>query len=306
MISSPWGFVVGIPPQASNAMQGAAEYDLEYYLRDLFQGNPKEGTRSASSLPTAPPPRVLNGPIPQLLLQDNLAECLPVSIMSRLVPSIETDAIVQRIEYTRKSASRSFQIKNPWTQSLVSDQYYFDLTSYAVWKTASELLPDFSQRDRFARDIGRELIGTPDIFLPKIDPRLKKPGAQLTSTIESVYQILNAFVSSKFCTSFQVSDSQDDGALFDELDDNDFESGVSVDCIISIFNPATLGASLQITGEQSRFIPEFVGTTLMAMWESVGISSTMETYFVDSEYRPNPKDYFPNEQLLQFTLSKKI
>jgi hypothetical protein len=116
-------------------------------------------------------------------------------------------------------------------------------------------------------------------------------------------EILECFTSSQYCTGYRMAGDKDDSAMFDELDDSDLASGVSVNCLVSIYSPATLGASLQITGEQSRFIPDFVGTTLAAMWESVGIKASYETYFVDPEYRPNPKDYFPNEQLLQFTLT---
>jgi hypothetical protein len=66
-----------------------------------------------------------------------------------------------------------------------------------------------------------------------------------------------------------------------------------------------LTSSLQIVGEQSRFIPEFIGTTIAAMWrKEMGCKVEYETYFVDEEYRPNPKDYFPTEQLLQFTIRK--
>jgi hypothetical protein len=41
------------------------------------------------------------------------------------------------------------------------------------------------------------------------------------------------------------------------------------------------------------------------LWSAAGIRSSWETFFVDPEYRPNPKDYFPNEQLVQYTLGKK-
>lgn len=76
-----------------------------------------------------------------------------------------------------------------------------------------------------------------------------------------------------------------------------------MDVLVTVRQPATLGASLQITGEQSRFAPDFVGPTLAALWQDVaGLSATWETYFVDSTYRPNPKDFFPDEQLYQFTL----
>eukprot|EP00957_Ditylum_brightwellii_P062890 4771730-Ditylum_brightwellii.AAC.1 len=36
-----------------------------------------------------------------------------------------------------------------------------------------------------------------------------------------------------------------------------------------------------MSGEGSRFSPEFVGTTLAALWEEAGIYASYETYFVD-------------------------
>ena len=118
--------------------------------------------------------------------------------------------------------------------------------------------------------------------------------------------VLNAFQSSSFCKGYRVRSSEsDDDFIFDELDDETLASGGSVDCLVSVYEPATLGASLQITGEQSRFAPDLVGATLTAMWESQGIRSAWVTFFVDPEYRPNPKDYYPNEQLLQYTLTKR-
>jgi hypothetical protein len=61
-----FGVTSSFLPEPSNAIQGAAEYDLEYYMRDLFQGNPKEGTRSASQIPQAPAQRTLTSPLQPL------------------------------------------------------------------------------------------------------------------------------------------------------------------------------------------------------------------------------------------------
>lgn len=288
-------------PDAANAAQGAAEYDLEYYMRDLFQGNPKQGTRAVSSAPPPPPPRVLKGPLLPLLLNDELLSCIPVKVLSNLLPN-NNQAIEDKIQTIRTAASRSFQSKAPWNEEHVTDQYYFDLTSYALWKTAAELLPDYKMRDTFARTIGRDIYNNSPLFANKAT---KNNVAPLTSTIATMTEILDLFNSTQYCTSYRIGgDDAAATAVFDELDDDDLANDVAVNCLISIYNPATLGASLQITGEQSRFIPEYVGTTLAAMWESVGIKASYETYFVDPEYRPNPKDYFPNEQLLQFTLTK--
>ncbi|KAL7524004.1 hypothetical protein ACHAXR_000399, partial [Thalassiosira sp. AJA248-18] len=87
--------------------------------------------------------------------------------------------------------------------------------------------------------------------------------------------------------------------VFDQLDDEEISSpsgGGSVNCLLSIFDPATLGGALQITGEGSRFAPDFLGPTLAAVWERVGggggqgvVAVSFESYFVDPVYRPNPK-----------------
>lgn len=288
---------------SANAAQGAAEYDLEYYMRDLFQGNPRQGTRAASVAPPAPPPRILMGPLQPLLLQDDIVSCIPYKVLSNLVSNNEKSTITERFDSIRIAASRSFQSREPWREPHVTDQYFFDLSCYAFWRTAAELLPDYKMRDTFARMIGRELYNMPTLFKTK---PVRNAGTPLTSTIESMKEILDLFTSTQYCTSYRMTrDKEDDSDIFDKLDDTDLSNGLSVNCLVSIFNPASLGASLQITGEQSRFIPDFVGTTLAAMWESVGIAASYEIYFVDPEYRPNPKDYFPNEELLQFTLTIK-
>jgi hypothetical protein len=133
-------------------------------------------------------------------------------------------------------------------------------------------------------------------------------GGILTHLIPPTLEVLDAFKNAGFCQEYRIrgDDSRDaSDPVFDELDDDGLQAGGTVDCLVSILEPATLGASLQITGEQSRFGPDFVGGTLAALWEAAGVKCSWETFFVDPVYRPNPKDYFPNEQLLQYTLSKK-
>lgn len=285
-------------PDVADAVQGAAEYDFEYYMRDLLKGNPKQGVMPASVAPPAPPPRVLKGPLLPLLLDKECSTaCVPAKVLTELVP-IQSGDLTEKMSSFRNAASRSFQSKAPWKDENVADQYYFDLTAYALWRTAADLLPDYVTRDKFARNIGREIYAS-----SLIKKATKSANAPLTSTISSVTEILDEFTSAGYCKSYKLGDNTKP-AIFDEFDDEGFAGGAPIDALVSIYEPATLGASLQITGEQSRFAPEYVGATLAAMWSSIGIKVSYETYFVDPVYRPNPKDYFPNEQLLQFTLSK--
>lgn len=286
------------------AAKGAAEYDLEYYMRDLIGGNAKEGNVQASKAPPAPPPRTLGGPLLPLLLNDDCSpSCIPTQALLQESNNIDASLIMNKMNEYRDKAARSFATRSPWKDAHVTDQYYFDVTSYALWRTAADLIPNYVQRDVFARNIGRGIYQQA-VKSGLLKSTVKK-GSTLTETIPAMKEISSQFEASKYCKSIRLGE-KDQSVIFDEYDNEDLASGATVNCLVSVLEPASLAASLQITGEQSRFTPEFVGVTLAAMWEATGIKVSYETYFVDNQYRPNPKDFFPDEQLLQFTLSSAL
>jgi hypothetical protein len=313
MVGGAW---CALPTQPASAARGAAELDFEYYMRDLVGGNKKGGNIQGSAAPPAPPPRTLKGPLLPMLLDDECSPtCIPVQALIQQVKkrtggddrAIAED-IQSRVQSLREKTSRSFFSRTPWKEERVSDQYYFDFTAYALWRTAGELLPDYLDRDKFVRKIGKMMYER--LQAEKLVSPLETTGKNnvLVSTVPRAVEILEIFKASGFCKGYRIrgGDGQDEADfVFDELDDEGLAAGGTVDCLVSIYEPATLGASLQITGEQSRFGPDIVGTTLAALWSAAGIRSSWETFFVDPEYRPNPKDYFPNEQLVQYTLGKK-
>jgi hypothetical protein len=329
---------VFLPADAANAARakGAAELDLEFYVRDLVGGNKKEGNiEQSKNGPPVPPPRTLRGAlIPMLLNKECTADCISVQALvdeiqqqdraaGRAVASEEAIVkdIQSRVDSIRERTRNSFFIKAPWKEEEVSDQYYFDFTIYALWKTAAQLIENSPNRDRFMRNIGRLLISklekeqivTPSLLVQQKDqPPSSKDNGVLVGSIPAIMEVLNIFKTSNYCKNFRIRSSDNTGAVddnepvFDELDDESLGMVGTANCLVSIYEPATLGASLQINGENSRFAPDFVGTSLSAVWEKYGgIRTTWDIFFVDPEYRPNPKDYFPNEQLLQMTLNKK-
>ena len=306
------GTLVTPPAQAAQPrVKGAAEYDLEYYMRDLVKGNTKEGNLAASAPPPAPPSRTLQGPLLPLLLDNEYTDrCIPVKILSEISGKSPSSIAGLAKEYRDKS-SKAFAAKAQWKIADVSDQYYFDLSAYALWRTAAELIPNYVKRDQFAKDVGR------GVYLEASKAGLLKKKAlqssddallgPLTLTIPAIIEILDLYKSCGFITRYQLGgeDQTRRGKnVFDGLDDDDIASGSSVDCLVSIYEPAILSGALQITGEGSRFSPDYVGQTLSAAWGAAGILAKEETYFVDSMYRPNPKDFFPDERLVQFTLKK--
>lgn len=334
-------------PTKAGAARGAAELDFEYYVRDLFGGNKREGNVIPSRSPPMLPPRQVTDPLLHLLLNEKAnVDCLStlalVEVVLRSSPPGPPDSpkyleldIERRVQSYRERAKKSFyNSERAWNAELVSDQYYFDLTSYALWRTAADLLPNYKDRDSFTRTLGR-FVYKNALKNELLQSRPTKK-ASLVGTIDCVVEILDLYQSNSFCAAYRIGeeykDAVDQRPVFDQLDDDALADGASVDCLVSILDPATLGASLQITGEQSRFAPDFVGATLAAMWETAGIRMTWETFFVDPHYRPNPKgttfgvgetseptvvrhdrshqqcfsplvDYFPNEQLLQCTLT---
>mmetsp|Transcript_1122 Transcript_1122/g.2807 ORF Transcript_1122/g.2807 Transcript_1122/m.2807 type:complete len:413 (+) Transcript_1122:246-1484(+) len=74
-----------LPSDAASAARakGAAELDLEFYVRDLVGGNKKEGNiEQSKNGPPVPPPRRLEGPlVPMLLNKDCTSDCVSVQAL---------------------------------------------------------------------------------------------------------------------------------------------------------------------------------------------------------------------------------
>jgi hypothetical protein len=307
-------------PSSATATMGAAEYDAGYYLRDIVFGNKPEGNLPASDAPALPPPRTLQGPLLSLLLDDQLQSCIAVEELAA-ISRAPVKEISSRVQEFRSKCEPAFSSRYQWKERRVSDEYFFDCTTYSLWKVAAFYIPqDYVKRDFFVRNVGRrilnEMIEKEILSNESIKTLEKGKRSSLTETIPCINEVLNIFQSANFCSSFRLGDKNDDvrsGAqIFDELDNQEILDGGQVNVLVSVLNPSTLGGSLQITGEGSRFSPDFVGPLLAAVWEkivnggeNIRIEVEWESYFVDPVYRPNPKDFFPDEQLYQFTISSR-
>ena len=298
-------------------VKGAAEYDLEYYLRDAFQGNKREGNLPASNPPPLIPPRTLQGPLlPLLLNKDCTEDCIPVKELTSLLPESSRYTVSQKVvEFRSKVLNKFASTLCPFQTEQISDQYYFDITTYALYRViADSFIPtDYVLRNTWIRNTGKSILQQcRQTGLLQQSKKKNNNEHLLTANVDGIIEVLDLFNTTEFYSTYRLGEQPlKDVAprigrdVFDEYDDDDINSGTTVNCLISMFQPTTLQSSLQITGEGSRFAPDFVGATLAAYWEDLGLTVEYETYFVDAEYRPNPKDYFPNEQLLQFSLTKK-
>jgi hypothetical protein len=339
---------------ATTGIRGAAELDLEFYVRDLFHGHSNE--RMGNIVPSPPPPpmkppRTITNPLLDILLilpidvsndMYNYGGSCTIRALIDTVLQPETSStpnttrrqqlqqdIQQSIVQYQNKVSNSFYQRAPWQNAILSDQYYFDMMSYTIWKTASMLLPSSLVKSQFVSTLGQyiyqcflqqQLVSTTTITTNN-DNTDRTQDHPLTSTNQKVLDVLNVFTNCGFIQSYRIgsstntdknSDDDDDNTnnnnnMFDIYDDEALVHQASVDVLLSVYESATLGACLQWTGEQSRFQPDYIGPTLLAMWYSTippllqsptttttttatgVLSITYETYFLDSTYRPNPK-----------------
>ena len=221
--------------------------------------------------------------------------------------------IQEHVFSIRQGARQSFYARAPWQEEHVTDQYYFDLTAYSLWRTAAELLPDYTYRDSFMRELGRSLYRE----LQGRGLLLKESGgsSSVAASLPRLNELLSLFTSGNFCTGYRLGETTKNGEdaavpFLDEYDDQALSCGATVDCLISIWEPATLGASLQIFYGRaiticSRLYRTHRGGPVGGVVSRQVVQLSWETYFVDNEYRPNPKDYFADEQLLQFTIKQR-
>jgi hypothetical protein len=318
-LASSAGLLLGTsaaPP--AQAARGAAELDVEYYLRDLVGGNLRQGTVAASAPLAAHPPRVLKDPLRTALLTEDFGlASIPVqTLVSQLgrqgARRRPADAVLREIQEKahtlRDKVSRSFAARAPWQVATTADQYYMDVSAYALWRTAADLLPDYADREVFVRTLGRNLYQRLRTEMPPTPAPSTTSRPSLVASLPEVTQVLDLLRESNFIQDYRLGEDPPGNQpqplpVADELDDEALAAGGAVDLLVRVMGTATLGAALQINGEGSRFSPDFVGPTLAALWEErAGLACTWETFFIDPVYRPNPKDYYPTEQLWQFTL----
>lgn len=302
------------------AARGAAELDLEYYWKNLVGGSAT--AQRASPLPAVAPPRTLKEPFTSTILNRNGSnECLTTQALLQVLqqtsrsnsnqkPQQQKDtldqAIMDTLDSYRKAAERAFYARTPWDTPSVADEYYLNITMYAMWKTAAELLPNSTDRDLFIRTLGvlvYDRCATEGWV--RQSTTTTTTAKTLTETNANVQELLHLFQSNGWIQGYRWGDDPQATTTtvpFDALDDEAMANGGSVDVLLTLESPATLGASVQLTGERTRFTPCVMATTLAA---AVGGSKNIswDMYFVDSVYRPNPNDYVPNEQLYQFTVS---
>lgn len=368
LISSP--LVLLYPTQPAQArVKGAAEYDLEYYIKDLTRsvrvGRSRSGESSLSTTPAAqssdscrtPSTHLLNGPLPTICINAILSsvshrspnfksllqeyalakgDTLTRTFVSRCggdwigVSSMSTSSLVQPFLHEHEHTNETKDgggYEYEGGHAVIKDQRHFDYLCYLIWKVAGGALGKSEERLEVLRSAGETInkyittVTTPNP--PTSLSPTTKNNACLSTTVESAFTpVLTAFVSSNLIESYtlQSGDGKARSASpstssspptpnfkpFDVYDDEDYDVGRDVNMVLEVKKPAWLTSALQINGENSLFSPSLLSPTLSSSILETEVSlRPVQSYFIDDTYRPNPTEFYPSSEILQFTFYKK-
>ena len=119
----------------------------------------------------------------------------------------------------------------------------------------------------------------------------------LTDLIRGIRDLLGRLQRAGYCKGANVDDSDVDDVLWAQR-----SSLSDTRLTVTLTESASLRAAIVLNG-RANASPELVRPLLLAYLRANGITTQESAeYFLDDEYRSNPLDYRPNQQVLTFTM----
>lgn len=293
-------------PSSAPAAQGAAEMDLEFYVKGLVGA---KTTPAPASLPP-PVPRALDAAFATAAL--GAAETAVARALGMTPSELRAAAAARRraleIEYVRVLTSGAFGSgydTGSAVSAAPSDQFGFDLSLLSLFG----LLADAQTSGRLRRADVRTCLGGLGATLLAVVPgagRAAVPaqggaaGRQptLASLIGGMRALLDALQAAGYVRSYAIDDTDADEALW--------QAGGALSATrlsVTLTDSATLRGALVLDG---RVSPEITRLVLTAYLEARAVEvSEVSELFLDSIYRPNPREYRADQQLLALTIAPR-
>ena len=189
---------LAVVPTVANARQGAFEMDVEYYLKTVAsraQGKPDATIDAKTAKPAFASARVVNKDLATGVMAIVIEEISRISKVS--IPDVTTKVNAQLALYLPY-----FKEFVPIRSETLADQYYFDITLYASYLIAAQLIPKSTDRVILRKAVGDSIL---DLFIEK-----KMISAPAGYSKEKSLPLpdnlkLSAGAINDFCTSFTIS-----------------------------------------------------------------------------------------------------
>lgn len=283
-----------ITPKISNAVnqKGAFEMDMDFYVRNILNGNnaqienEKKVTKSFY-----PSPRKMDITITTKMI--NIIKTI-ASKMSSL--SIETLNEYIDIELPKKLVQLKANI--PITNENFSDQYYFDIYLYLIYKSIENVISKSEDRVLLRQKVGDEILQLliNDKFINIKNSQRKKDVVELASNVKL---LLQSFVKIGLISSFIF----DDDDLADQYyADSSFREGLPVSFQFTLREPATLLGFIEQNKNDTFYHPEIIASTIASYCRLQGFNTRFEDYLVDNYYRTENFDIEAQDILIEMLI----
>lgn len=260
-----------------HAAQGAAEMDMEYYIRNVFnlQSDQKAKVRTVFKSPR--------------MIDSTFADAVQTRIMNLLGPTFS----LKDFDTNIASSLPSFREFAPIVHEDNSDQYYFDLRMYCIYKQAAQILITSEERVRFRNLVGDRVL---DLIMAGIPVRKATNQEEIAKGIEL---LLDFFQKSGQISSY-VFDSSDFGDQ--EFADKSFQQRMPISTTIQLKEPCTVLSFIQGVKENTFFHPDIIGTTLVSYLHYCGFGGRYEDYLLDNFYRESNFDTQAQDIVLELQM----
>ena len=289
-------------PRSALAAQGAAEMDLEFYLRGALGRPPPP-----PATPQAPlRPRLLDG-----VFVARAVEAVEATLSEQLslTPTALREAAASRrrgqaLEYNRVLLSGAFGDGSGYDAAAAvetatsSSQFGFDLTLLCLFSILADARVPKAEAAVCAQRLGSRLLAAYGAPPTSVVTTASAPTPPIAELIGGMRALLGQLRTAGYVSQFAIDDSDVDEGLWSA------RSSLSPTRLtVTLTDSASLRAALLLNGRPGAS-PELAKPLLLAYLRARAVDVTeVNEFFLDSVYRPSPLDYQPNQQILTMTIA---
>jgi hypothetical protein len=283
-----------LPPKICHASKGAFEMDMDYYIRNIVSGsNIQSENEKKVRQSIYPSPRQMN-----IIITTKI-----INIIKRVLckkSNLSIDQLNQYIAIELPKKLLKFKEYIPITNEDFSDQYYFDIYVYLIYKAVENIIIKSEDRVILRQVVGDEilqlLINDKIININKND---NNDNRNVVSLAQNVKIILQSFQNIGLISSFIF----DDDDLADQTyADSSFKEGLFVSFQFTLKEPATLLGFIEQNRADTFYHSELIASTIASYCRQQGFVTRFEDYLVDNYYRTENFDIEAQDILIEMLI----
>jgi len=240
--------------------------DAEFYLRNLFQTQKKQKSETRGAIFKSP--RRINK-----VLADDIIKVMKDASGLDISEAEVAQEVAKNIGMFKEFA--------PIISEDNGDQYYFDLSTYALYLIIARRLSESRQRVAFRSRVGSGVL---DAVIQRT-PLLLPLSAKQPDIARGIDLILKCFQTNGLIAAFTFDEDDFADEVFAR---ESFKQGLPVSTSIQLVEPANILSFIQGVKADTFFHPEWIGTTLEQYIERCGrgaLTAKFEDYLLDNVYR---------------------